>query len=90
MIVDCQLKTEPDRVASFLTEDCVYEDLLLGPSTVCRGRDAFVNALRFHPAFVSNKLLKDSPALEVQGMGSEAMAALFARFLTGQPEPRPS
>ncbi|KAL1510967.1 hypothetical protein AB1Y20_005792 [Prymnesium parvum] len=52
---------DADRVASFLTEDCVYEDLLLGPSTVCRGREAFVNALRFHPAFVSNKLFKDSP-----------------------------
>jgi len=52
---------DADRVASYLTEDCVYEDLLLGPSTVCRGRDAFVNALRFHPAFVSSKLFKDSP-----------------------------
>jgi len=52
---------DADRVASFLTEDCVYEDLLLGPSTVCRGRDAFVNALRFHPAFVSDKLLSKLP-----------------------------
>ena len=51
---------DADAVASFLTEDCVYEDLLLGPSTVCRGREAFVNALRFHPAFLSNKLFKDN------------------------------
>lgn len=52
---------DAERVASYLTEDCVYEDLLLGPSTVCRGRHAFVNALRFHPAFVSNKLLAHLP-----------------------------
>lgn len=52
---------DADKVASFLTEDCVYEDLLLGPSTVCRGRDAFINALRFHPAFVSNKLFEGNP-----------------------------
>ena len=35
------------------------------------------------------KLLKDAPSLEVQGMGAEAMAALFARCLTGQPPPQP-
>ena len=33
-------------VASFLTDDCVYEDLLLGPYTVCRGRQAFCDALK--------------------------------------------
>ena len=33
------------------------------------------------------KLLKDAPALEVAGMGADAMAALFARCLTGQPQP---
>ena len=48
-------------VASFLTDDCVYEDLLLGPATVCRGKIAFMNALRFHPAFVSSRLFKDLP-----------------------------
>ena len=48
-------------VASFLTEDCVYEDLLLGPATVCRGREAFMGALRFHPAFVSSGLFDRLP-----------------------------
>ena len=33
------------------------------------------------------KLLKDAPSLEVVGMGADAMAALFARCLTGQPQP---
>merc|ERR1719313_2696971 len=51
--------------ASFLTEDCVYEDLLLGPATVCRGKEAFINALRFHPAFVSSRLLRGVPFANV-------------------------
>ena len=29
---------DAEAAASYLTEDCVYEDLLLGPYTVCRGR----------------------------------------------------
>ena len=29
--------------ANFLDENCVYEDLLLGPATVCRGKKAFAN-----------------------------------------------
>jgi len=48
-------------VASFLTDDCVYEDLLLGPATVCRGKAAFMGALRFHPAFVSSSLFDRLP-----------------------------
>lgn len=48
-------------VASFLTDDCVYEDLLLGPATVCRGKEAFMGALRFHPAFVSSGLFDRLP-----------------------------
>jgi hypothetical protein len=48
-------------VASFLTDDCVYEDLLLGPATVCRGKEAFMWALRFHPAFVSSSLFDRLP-----------------------------
>ena len=48
-------------VASFLTEECVYEDLLLGPATVCRGKRAFLNALRFHPAFVTSRLFSGLP-----------------------------
>lgn len=48
-------------VASFLTDDCVYEDLLLGPATVCRGKQAFMNALRFHPAFVSSRVFSRLP-----------------------------
>ena len=47
--------------ASFLTDDCVYEDLLLGPATVCRGKEAFMSALSFHPAFMSSQLLGGLP-----------------------------
>jgi len=52
---------DAEAVASFLTDDCVYEDLLLGPATVCRGKEAFMNALQFHPAFVSSQLLEGLP-----------------------------
>ena len=51
-------------VASFLTDDCVYEDLLLGPATVCRGKEAFLNALQYHPAFVSNRIFGRLPFAE--------------------------
>jgi hypothetical protein len=47
--------------AAFLTEECVYEDLLLGPATVCRGKDAFMKALQFHPAFVGSRLFGGLP-----------------------------
>jgi len=46
---------------SFLADDCVYEDLLLGPATVCRGKEAFMNALNFHPAFVSSRVFDGLP-----------------------------
>ena len=38
-----------------------YEDLLLGPSTVCRGKQAFANALAFHPAFVTSSFFDELP-----------------------------
>jgi hypothetical protein len=47
--------------ASFLDENCVYEDLLLGPNTICRGREAFFNVLKFHPAFVTSALCSQLP-----------------------------
>lgn len=34
------------------------------------------------------KLLKDAPSLGVVAMGDDAMSALFARCLTGQPQPQ--
>jgi hypothetical protein len=52
---------DAEAAASFLADDCVYEDLLLGPSTVCRGKRAFYNAIRFHPAFVSSQLFSRLP-----------------------------
>jgi hypothetical protein len=52
---------DAEAAASFLAEDCVYEDLLLGPSTVCRGKRAFYNAIKFHPAFVSSQLFAGLP-----------------------------
>ena len=39
----------------------VYEDLLLGPATVCKGKEAFINALQFHPAFVGSRLFGGLP-----------------------------
>lgn len=47
--------------ASFLAEDCIYEDLLLGPNTICRGKSAFASALEFHPAFVTSALFSQLP-----------------------------
>lgn len=47
--------------ASFLDDDCIYEDLLLGPNTICRGKEAFSNVIKFHPAFVSSALLGQIP-----------------------------
>ena len=52
---------DAEAAASYLTEDCVYEDLLLGPYTVCRGRQAFCDALKFHPAFVSANFFSELP-----------------------------
>lgn len=46
---------------ALLADDCVYEDLLLGPATVCRGRRAFEAALRWHPAFVGSTLASVLP-----------------------------
>jgi hypothetical protein len=47
--------------ASFLDENCIYEDLLLGPNTICRGREAFFNVLKFHPAFVTSAICSQLP-----------------------------
>ena len=47
---------DADAVAALVAEDVVYEDLLLGASTVCRGRAAFARALSFHPAFLTAAL----------------------------------
>jgi hypothetical protein len=47
--------------ASFLDDECVYEDLLLGPNTICRGKDAFTSVLKFHPAFVTSALFSQFP-----------------------------
>merc|ERR1719181_1068522 len=43
-------------VAALLADDVVYEDLLLGASTICRGKAAFSSALEYHPAFVMSKV----------------------------------
>ena len=56
-------------VGSFLTDDCVYEDLLLGPATVCRGKEAFIGARL--PAPVRRTLLKTLPR-HVAGVAAAA------------------
>ncbi|KAJ1457827.1 hypothetical protein M885DRAFT_114771 [Pelagophyceae sp. CCMP2097] len=47
---------DADAAAALLSDDVVYEDLLLGASTICRGKEAFAAALRWHPAFVASRL----------------------------------
>lgn len=49
------------QAASFLDDDCIYEDLLLGPNTICRGKDAFTSVLKFHPAFVTSAIFSQLP-----------------------------
>ncbi|KAG8460403.1 hypothetical protein KFE25_011894 [Diacronema lutheri] len=53
---------DAERAGSFLTDDCVYEDLLLGPATVCRGKESFIGALSMHPAFISDRFVAGLPA----------------------------
>lgn len=50
------------KTAALLADDCVYEDLLLGEATVCRGRGAFESALNFHPAFLGDTLTRKLPS----------------------------
>lgn len=52
---------DAQAAADLLTDDCVYEDLLLGASTVCRGKKAFATALQFHPAFVASSMTETLP-----------------------------
>jgi hypothetical protein len=52
---------DAERAGSFLTDDCVYEDLLLGPATVCRGKESFIGALSMHPAFISDRFVAALP-----------------------------
>mmetsp|Transcript_28329 Transcript_28329/g.83190 ORF Transcript_28329/g.83190 Transcript_28329/m.83190 type:complete len:285 (-) Transcript_28329:268-1122(-) len=52
---------DAEKAGSFLTDDCIYEDLLLGPATVCRGKEAFIGALSMHPAFISDRLVAILP-----------------------------
>lgn len=46
-----------DSLASCLTDDCVYEDLLFGDSTVCRGKDVFLAKMPYHPWFALRRAL---------------------------------
>lgn len=41
------------RTAACFTEDVVYEDLLLGNSTIVQSREEFFELIRTHPVFVS-------------------------------------
>ncbi|CAK9067733.1 unnamed protein product [Durusdinium trenchii] len=44
---------DADRTAACFTEDVVYEDLLLGNSTIVQSRAEFLELIRTHPVFVS-------------------------------------
>lgn len=45
-----------EAAASFLSDDCVYEDLLMGEATVCRSKASFIRALKYHPAFIMSSM----------------------------------
>jgi hypothetical protein len=61
---------DAEKAGSFLTDDCVYEDLLLGPATVCRGKESFIGALSMHPAFISDRLVAMLPSRMNTGLPS--------------------
>jgi len=42
-----------DGLGQFITDDCVYEDLLLGAATTISGKQNLLDTLRFHPAFAA-------------------------------------
>jgi len=44
-----------DGLGHFITDDCVYEDLLLGSATVISGKQNLIDTLRFHPAFAAEQ-----------------------------------
>jgi ketosteroid isomerase-like protein len=78
-------------VTDLLAEDVVYEDLLLGETTICRGKAAFSSALEWHPAFVSKKLnlpfdlqlVVDSVACD----GSQSVGVEWHVEIDGKPFP---
>lgn len=49
---------DPDGTASCFTEDVVYEDLLLGNSTIVQSREEFRELIRAHPVFVAAQTCK--------------------------------
>ncbi|KAH8044165.1 hypothetical protein JL720_17166 [Aureococcus anophagefferens] len=82
------------RVASLLAEDADIEDLLLGASTICRGRESFSQALAFHPAFLSAQLGLPMGRLELvvddaACDGERSVGAEWHVELNGEPFPEP-
>lgn len=49
---------DPDGTANCFTEDVVYEDLLLGNSTIVQSREEFRELIRAHPVFVAAEACK--------------------------------
>lgn len=49
---------DADGTANCFTEDVVYEDLLLGNSTIVNSRDEFRELISTHPVFVGNQFCK--------------------------------
>uniref|UniRef100_A0A7S3NJ44 SnoaL-like domain-containing protein n=1 Tax=Aureoumbra lagunensis TaxID=44058 RepID=A0A7S3NJ44_9STRA len=43
-------------IGELMNENAIYEDLLLGDTTVCRGKNKFIQVLNWHPAFILTKL----------------------------------
>ena len=48
---------DAEGVADLMADDGVYEDLLLGETTICRGKAMLTKALRWHPAFLLQDLI---------------------------------
>lgn len=75
---------DAELAGSFLTDDCVYEDLLLGPATVCRGKEAFVGALSMHPAFISDRIVNSLPAGMQRGLPSLSLELVVDSVADGR------
>ncbi|CAJ1358561.1 unnamed protein product [Effrenium voratum] len=75
---------DADGTASCFTEDVVYEDLLLGNSTIVQSREEFLELIRTHPVFVSAKAcgMLGLPPLDLQ-VKVDSMSEDTRRYTVG-------
>jgi len=67
-LYDAFNRCDPDGTAECFTKDIVYEDLLLGNSTIVQSRDEFRELIQSHPVFVGASACRalDMPAPDLQ------------------------